>query len=109
MNNVSPFPMPMEPSYSPYNWPVITHESPETAIARQIPERLLKLLERESERRHYNEALAIGSGVVNTYLGRLSSDDTSRIERISVVPYEKIGGFFGFGGNKGMVISFRRT
>lgn len=95
----------------PFNygfWPMITHESPETAVARQIPERLLNLLEEESKRKRYNEAIAIGSEVVKTHLERLLPEDNKKIKEISVVPYAKIGGFLGLGANMGMVISFKR-
>ena len=85
------------------------NESPETAIARQKPEKLLMLLERESIRKRYNEGLAIGADVVNIYLSGLSSGDKIKISEISIEPRRQIGGFFGFAGSKGMVISFKKN
>lgn len=94
---------------SPWGLPtVIENESPETAIARQNPLEMLKYLEAESARRRYNEALAIGANVVNNYVGRLSSDELSKLEAISVEPSATIGGFLGLGGSRGMFISFKR-
>ena len=79
-------------------------ETPETAIARRIPYSAIKLLNNESKRKHYVNALSIGAGVANTFLSGLSSEDLSDISDVSIEP-EVRRGFFG---PKGMVISFRR-
>ncbi len=88
--------------------PVIIPETPETSIARQIPYQAIRLLDRESQRKRYNEALAIGSSVVNTFIQRTSPEDLERLVEISIEPEVIRGGFLGFGGSKGMVITFGR-
>ncbi len=95
------------PKYPNYLPVALAHESPETAIARQKPDVLLKLLEMESSRKRYNEALSIGTSIVNTYISGSSQKDISKIKEISIEPYKQIGGFLGISGSRGMVISFR--
>ncbi len=98
------------PLFSGANYPpmIVENESPETAIARQKPEKLLILLERESERKRYNEALAIGASIANTYISGLSSQNKFKINEISIEPIRQMRGVLGFFGNKGMVISFKK-
>lgn len=84
----------------------ISHaESPETAIARQIPHLACKLLDRESQRKHYTMALGIGASVAVTYLNRSSEENISRLKRIRIDPERRR--FFGL-GSKGMVIEFEK-
>jgi len=88
--------------------PVIIPETPETSIARQIPYQAIRLLDRESQRKRYNEALAIGSSIVNTFIRGTSPDDLENLVQVSIEPEVTRGGFLGFGGSKGMVITFNR-
>ena len=86
-----------------------TPESPETAIARQIPRDAIRLLDRESQRRNYNQGLAIGASVVNTYVSRLSEEGVDKLAQITIEPEVTTrSDFFGFNTEKGMVITFRR-
>lgn len=73
----------------------ITPESPETAVARQEPNQILKLLERESERRRYNEAIKIGENLANTFIRCTSQSDLEKIENIRADPDMPKKGFFG--------------
>ena len=80
-------------------------ERPETVIARSIPHSAIQLLDKESKRRNYVEALSIGAGIVNTYLQRLPSEEHKNLSKIRVEPEKIRGGFFG---TKGMEITFER-
>lgn len=88
--------------------PIIIPETPETSIARQIPYQAIRLLDRESQRKHYNEALAIGSSIVNTFIRGTSSNDLENLVQVSIEPEIIRGSFLGFGGSKGMIITFSR-
>lgn len=102
MNSLNYFPQ----LYNPFMIPErIEHESPETAIARQIPRPLLISLDKESKRKRYNEALAIGAEVVKTYLSKSSQENINNLGEINIQP--KISENI-FGKNKGMRISFKR-
>jgi len=86
-------------------------DTPETIIARRHPLLELASLNLEARRNHkqtmeglYNEGIAIGGGVAETYLSRLDSTQTARIKQIKVEPY--VRSFTGRG--RGMVITFRR-
>ena len=75
-----------------------TPESPETIMARQIPRRTAKLLEREAERRHYDARMAIGTNVVNNLVNKISQEAVENIENIEVNPnYTIKQGFLGIG------------
>lgn len=71
------------------NYGAITPESPETAIARRIPSNMARLLERESERRRYNEGLEIGARVAQSYIGGLNPEEYSRISEIEIIPQQE--------------------
>ena len=87
---------------------MIVPETPETSIARQIPFQAIRFLDRESQRKRYNEALAIGSSVVNTFIQKTSSYDLETLVQISIEPEVTRRGFLGIRGSKGMVITFNR-
>jgi hypothetical protein len=96
------------PSYPiiPYT---VTPESPETSIARQIPVDAIRLLDKESQRRNYNQGLAIGASIVNTYVSRLLPQDVDNLSQIAIEPEVTTrSDFLGFNREKGMVITFRR-
>jgi len=84
-------------------------EMPEAIIARRIPRRTARLLEKESERKHYNAGLAIGANVVNNLVSRLSDKERERIREIEVSPNHVIEkGFLGFGKKFAMLIKIRK-
>lgn len=106
-------PQVMEPSYMDYGYgynPMLNvPESPETAIARSIPHSAINLLDKESKRKYYVEALSIGAGVVNTYLQGLASEEHTGLSKIRIEPEKRTGGIVGlFFGSKGMEITFGR-
>jgi len=73
----------LSPSFnSSFSYP----ESPETAVARQVPSRMVSLLKRESERKRYNEGLEIGAEVAKNYIRELSSEEYSKINKIEIIP-----------------------
>jgi len=87
-----------EPSYYPYGLSglsMISHESPETAIARSSPLKALSLLNMISIRKHFEDINAIGMNVANTYLNRASESTLDKIDSIDVIPYIERS-FFGF-------------
>ncbi len=64
-------------------------ESPETAIARKEPIKMNSLLKRESARKRYNEALAIGANLARNYLDNLSQEEYINISKIEIIPEHK--------------------
>ena len=106
-------PQVIEPSYMDYgygyNQMLNVSESPETAIARSIPHSAIRLLDRESKRKHYVAALSIGAGVVNTYLNRLPSEEHTGLSKIRIEPEKLTRGIIGLClGSKGREITFER-
>ena len=104
-------PQVLEPSYMDYGYSPTFNvpESPETAISRRVPHSAIHLLDKESRRRHYVEALSIGAGIVNTYLTRLPSEKHANLSKIRIEPEKRTGGVIGlFLGSKGMEITFER-
>ena len=84
-------------------------ERPEAIIARRIPRRTARLLEKESERRHYDARLAIGSNVANNLVNKISEEAREEISNIEVSPDHVIKkGFLGFGKEKGMKITIKK-
>ena len=87
--------------------PVPVPESPETAVARSVPSSAIHLLDNESRRRHYVEALDIGAKIASILLTRVSPESLDNIADVRIEPEKKMG-IFGFSRTKGMKISFRR-
>jgi len=87
--------------------PVQMNETPETAVARSVPSSAIRLLDNESRRRHYVEALDIGARVVSILLTRVPPESLDNIADVRVEPEKKMG-FPWFSRAKGMKISFRR-
>lgn len=77
-------------------------ESPETAIARQNPRLMGKILLEEIRERHYAQNLATGVSVVNTYLCVASQKRIDKLSKIRVVPKCRESFF----GPDGMTITF---
>lgn len=86
-----------------YRYPM-NLESPETVLARSSPLSTLRLLNKESKRKHYVEALSLGADITQNYISNLESENLSKIKQIKIEP--EVWG--GFGKGKGMVISFKR-
>ena len=74
---------------SHYN-PSIINESPGTAIARQVPVEMARVLERDSRRKNYVAGLREGSKIVGTYLRELPKEEHSKIKQITIYPEQQI-------------------
>jgi hypothetical protein len=85
--NPSPICSPSRPCYPSSSSTTYTYpDTPKTALAKRIPRKTLSLLEKESEKRHYDAELACGADIVNTYLNRISKKEVESINEITILP-----------------------
>ena len=95
-------PQVLEPTYLDYprySSPIVTHESPETAIARQSPEIAAKLLDRISQREYEAK---IGMSLIDLAKTYAKEDDKRKIT-VQFNPKKRMG-FLGLGGKGPAVI-----
>lgn len=95
------------PSYSSSYFPslpTITSISPESVLAEKSPLRTIRMLEKASTERHYENLNAIGSSIANTYVSGLSPEHRPHLKRVICRPKVNFGGLFS--RDIGMVIEF---
>jgi hypothetical protein len=94
------------PYFNSFNTPII-QETPETILARVDPKKTFRLLEDMSVRRFNTELNEIGCSVINTYLNRLNSEDTSGLKECEFHEVKRRN-LLGFVTERGMRFKFRR-
>lgn len=65
-------------------------ENPISTIAKKLPKESLSLLEKESKRKNYCNALEIGASIVNNLIKDMASKEKAKINEIYVNPEEII-------------------
>lgn len=94
------------PYFSSFNSPVIL-ESPESILAKSNPKETLRLLENISLDNYRSRLNEIGSSVINTYLNRLTSEDTSGLKECEFQEIKRRN-VFGVVTERGMKFTFKR-
>ena len=85
-------------------FPTITSISPESVLAEKSPLRTIRMLEKASSERHYENLNAIGRSIANTYVSGLAPEHRPHLKRVVCRPKVNFGGWFS--RDIGMVIEF---